>query len=64
MTLQLKAGNTKVALDSSLTGFSEIVGRAVQAARQNEVALDDVTLANLAALERGEAAEPAEGALS
>ena len=63
MTLQLKAGTTKVALDSSLTGFSEIVARAAEAARRNDLALDDVTLANLAALARGEAAGPAEGAL-
>jgi hypothetical protein len=63
MTLQLKAGTTKVALDSSLTGFSEIVARAAEAARRNDLALDDVTLANLAAVARGETAGPAEGAL-
>jgi hypothetical protein len=56
MTLQLRAGRASIALDSSLIGFSEIVARAVQAARQNELALDAVTLANLAALERGDAA--------
>ena len=64
MTLQLRAGGTRVALDSSLTGFPEIVARAVQAARQKDLALDVVTLANLAAIEPGEAAGPAEGALS
>jgi hypothetical protein len=56
MTLQLRAGGARIALDSSLTGFSEIVARAVQAARHNELALDAVTLANLAALEQGDAA--------
>ena len=56
MTLQLRAGSARIALDSSLTGFSEIVAQAVRAARQNELPLDAVTLANLAALEEGGAA--------
>jgi hypothetical protein len=61
MTLQLRAGSARIALDSSLTGFPEIVARAVQAARRNELALDAVTLANLAALEQGDAAGSAAG---
>jgi hypothetical protein len=64
MTLQLKAGRTRIALDSSLTGFPDIVARAVQAARQNAVALDAVTIANLEALDRGEAAGTTEGLAS
>ena len=56
MTLQLTAGSARIALDSSLTGFSEIVAQAIQAARRNELSLDAVTLANLAALEQGGAA--------
>jgi len=53
MTLQLRAGSARVALDSSLTGFAEIVAQAVRAARRNELPLDAVTLANLQALEEG-----------
>jgi len=53
MTLQLRAGSARIALDSSLTGFSEIVAEAVQAARRNALPLDAVTLANLQALEAG-----------
>src|SRR5437762_1876646 len=61
MTLQLRAGSARVALDSSLTGFSEIVAQAVQAARRNQLSLDAVTLANLAALEQGGPAAPRAG---
>ena len=56
MTLQLRAGSARIALDSSLAGFSEIVAQAVQAARRNGLPLDAVTLANLEALEQGGAA--------
>jgi hypothetical protein len=53
MTLQLTAGNARVALDSTLGGFPRIVAAALGAARENGVDLDAVTLANLAALEQG-----------
>jgi hypothetical protein len=53
MTLQLRAGSARIALDSSLTGFSAIVAQALRAARQNDLPLDAVTLANLQALEEG-----------
>ena len=64
MTLQLRAGRTSIALDSSLTGFSDIVARAIAAARRNGVALDAVTLANLAALEQGTGSGPDESTAS
>ena len=62
MTLQLRAGSARVALDSSLTGFPRIVAAAVGAAHENGVALDAVTLANLAALEQGGATDADEAA--
>ena len=43
----------------TLDGFARVIERAVLAARDNDLALDEITLANLAALERGEATEEA-----
>jgi hypothetical protein len=59
MVLQLSGAGTRVAVDSTLDGFARIIERAVLAARDNDLALDEITLANLAALERAEAAEEA-----
>jgi hypothetical protein len=52
MVLQLTGAGTRIAIDSTLDGFDRVIGRAVLAARDNDLALDEITLANLAALER------------
>jgi hypothetical protein len=54
MTLTLKAkaprGETSVAIESSLPGFSEIATRAAYAAKENKLMVDRVTADNLAAI--------------
>ena len=56
MTLILKskaageAGETKVAIESTLPGFSEIATRAAHAAKENKLMVDRVTADNLAAI--------------
>ena len=61
MTLTLKAssaagaargqtGTTKLEIDSTLPGFSEIASRAAHAAKENKLTVDRVTAENLAAL--------------
>jgi hypothetical protein len=58
MTLTLKAkaspgkpgGETKLAIESSLPGFSEIATRAAYAAKENRLMVDRVTADNLAAI--------------
>ena len=44
------AGETKVAIESNLPGFSEIVTRAAFAAKENKLIVDRVTADNLAAI--------------
>ena len=56
MTLTLKAknraasGETRVAIDSTLPGFSEIANRAAFAAKENKLMVDRVTADNLTAI--------------
>jgi len=50
MTLNLRGGGAKLAIDSTLEGFDDIAARAARAARDRGLALNDTTLANLAAL--------------
>ncbi len=54
MTLTLKAkaqaGDTRMAIESSLPGFSEIATRAAWAAKENKLIVDRVTADNLAAI--------------
>lgn len=54
MTLTLKArargGEIKLAIESSLPGFSEIATRAAFAAKENKLTVDRVTADNLAAI--------------
>lgn len=59
MTLNLRGGGRRLAIDSTLEGFDDIAARAAGAARQRGLALNDTTLANLAALglSAGEEAE-------
>jgi len=45
-----KSITTKVEIDSTLPGFSEIASRAAHAARENRLSVDRVTADNLAAL--------------
>jgi hypothetical protein len=52
MVLQLTGAGTRVAVDSTLEGFDRVIERAVLAARDNDLVLDEITLANLAARER------------
>ncbi len=61
MQLTLKGGGRKVKLVSTIERFPEIASRAVIAARANGLELDEVTLSNLAALDRTPG-EPAAGA--
>jgi hypothetical protein len=44
------AGGTKLEIDSTLPGFSEIASRAAHAAKENRLTVDRVTADNLAAL--------------
>jgi hypothetical protein len=50
MELKLRGGGTGMAFDSSLEGFDAIVAAALHAARANDLALSEVTLANLDAM--------------
>lgn len=50
MQLKIKGGGSVVTVDSALDGFDEIVVRALDAARDNGVALKESTLANLPAM--------------
>lgn len=50
MTLKLRAGGRKLALDSTLDGFDDITTRANQAAVANRLDLGEVTQTNLTAL--------------
>jgi len=45
-----RAGATKIEIDSTLPGFSEIASRAAYAAKENKLTVDRVTADNLAAL--------------
>jgi hypothetical protein len=45
-----KIGGTKLEIDSTLPGFSEIASRAAYAAKENKLTVDRVTADNLAAL--------------
>jgi hypothetical protein len=50
MTLSLKAGKEKIDIESSLPHFADIVARAAYAAKQANLALDQVTLENMDAI--------------
>ncbi len=50
MQLKIKEKGSDVTLDSSLEGFDDIVRRALEAARANEIALESGTLTNLPAM--------------
>lgn len=50
MELKLRAGRSRVRIDSRLEGFDEIAHRAVAAARDRDLDLDPVTLANMRTL--------------
>ena len=51
MALSLRAGGRRLALDSTLPEFERVATLAIAAARRNGVALDDITVGNLAALD-------------
>lgn len=51
MTLQLRAGRRRVAVDSTLEDFDAIARWAAAVARDNRLALNSTTLANFAALD-------------
>ena len=57
MELKLKAGRSRMRLDSRLDGFDEVARRAVEAALERGLDFDPVTIANLRTL--GLAPEPA-----
>lgn len=50
MELKLRGGGTTMSFDSSLDGFDAVVAAALHAARANDLALSEVTRANLDAL--------------
>jgi hypothetical protein len=50
MTLTLDAGGRRLSFDSTLDGFDDIAARAADTARAKRLALNETTLANLAAL--------------
>jgi hypothetical protein len=50
MTLTLKAGKEKIDIESTLPHFADIVARAAYAAKQANLALDQVTLDNMDAI--------------
>lgn len=50
MTLRLDGSGTTVKLESALDEFDHILGVAANAARENDLVIDDVTRANLSAL--------------
>ena len=51
VTLSLRARGKRISVDSTLPEFEHLASLAAAAARRNGVALDDVTLGNLAALD-------------
>lgn len=53
MMLRLGFPGRRISVDSTIEGFDDIVARAVRELRDRPVALDDVTIANLAALGHG-----------
>ena len=53
MMLRLGFPGWRISVDSSIEGFDDIVARAVREARDRPVVLDEVTIANLAALGHG-----------
>ena len=50
MTLTMRAGDVRCAVDSSLDGFEALVAAAAKAAVQRRLTIDDVSRANLDAL--------------
>ncbi len=50
MQLELRAGSSRIRLDSRIDGFAELVGRAARAAAMRGIALSPPTAANLEAL--------------
>ncbi len=50
MELTLREGRKAIKIDSSLEGFDDVVGEAARVARERELTLNPVTLANLAAM--------------
>jgi hypothetical protein len=50
MELALKGGGRRIAVDSRIDGFETIAAAAARAAARRHLALDDATVANLAAL--------------
>jgi hypothetical protein len=50
MQLVLERDRTRIKLDSRLEGFVDIAGRALDAARRNELSLDPWTASNMRAL--------------
>lgn len=52
MQLSLVGGGQAIRVDSKVDGFRDILDRATRAAAANGVALDEVTAANMAALDR------------
>lgn len=50
MTLTMRAGDVRCAVDSSLDGFEALVAAAAKAAVQRRLTIDDVSRANLEAL--------------
>jgi hypothetical protein len=50
MQLEVRSGRKKVRLDSRIEGFAELVGKSASAAKSRGLALNAVTVANLAAL--------------
>ena len=50
MELKLRGGGTRMSFDSSLDGFDAVVAAALHAARANDLALSEVTRANLDAM--------------
>lgn len=50
MQMTLKGGGTSLTYDSSLTGFDYVIWRALKAARDNQVTLDQASAGNLLAL--------------
>ena len=50
MELKLRGGGTAMSFDSSLDGFDAVVAAALHAARANDLALSEVTRANLDAM--------------
>jgi hypothetical protein len=50
MTLTIRAGDVRCAVDSSLDGFETLIAAAAKAAAQRRLTIDDATRANLEAL--------------